>query len=84
MQPYAADDEEPPGTLQPLLAPSLPQLRALRVPICPRGFPGLLPLAIADRIAQYQHGIDVVSTPAHARAFETDFDDEFVGAFHAA
>ncbi len=70
MHPYAPHDEEPPGTLQPLLALSLPQLRVQRVSMRHRGLPGLLPLAIAHRIVQHQHRVDVLPTPAHASPLE--------------
>jgi hypothetical protein len=37
---------------------------ALSLPLRERGLPGLLPLSIADGIAQHQHGIDVLPTEA--------------------
>src|SRR5712692_5999489 len=43
-----------------------------------------VPPPIADPVAQHQHGIDVLSLPAHASALEPCFDDHLVGAFHAA
>src|SRR5260370_11104086 len=52
--------------------------------MCHRGLPGLLPLAIADPIAQHEHSIDVLPTPAHTSAFEACFDDQLVSTFHAA
>src|SRR6266849_4542966 len=45
--------------------------------------PGPVPLSIADRVAEHQHGIDVLPTPAHASPLEPCFDDHLVGAFHA-
>jgi len=84
MRPYAPHDEEPAGALQPLMALGLPTLGTQRLPMRSRGLPSWLPLAIAHRIAQHQHGVDVVPTPAHARPFEACFDDQLIGAFHAA
>ena len=84
MHPNAPDDEDPHGMLQSLVARCFPTLRAQRLSIGSRRLPGLLPLSITDRIAQHEHGIDIVPTPAHACTFETGFDDEFVGAFHLA
>ena len=67
--------------LQSLVARCFPTLGTQCVSIGSRRLPGLLPLSITDRIAQHQHPIDVVPTPAHACTFETGFDDEFVSAF---
>lgn len=44
--------------------------------------PRLVPLSIADRVAEHQHGVDVLPTPAHASPLEPCFDDHLVGAFH--
>src|SRR4051794_39270625 len=44
-------------------------LLAALLALPPAGLPRLLPAPIADRIAQRQHGIDVVSTPAHPCSF---------------
>ena len=80
MHSYAPDDEEPHGTLQWLLARCLPQLRAQRQTLRHQGFPGLFPLAIAHRIAQHQHQVDVLPTPTHTSTFEACFAvDQEVG-----
>src|SRR6476620_1310157 len=49
-----------------------------------RGLPGLVPLSIADRVAQHQHGVDVLPTPTYTSPFEPCLDNHLVGAFHAA
>jgi hypothetical protein len=64
MHPYAPDDEEPQGTLQPLLALCLPTLGAQRLAMRHRRCPGLLPLSIADGIAQHQYRVNVLPTEA--------------------
>jgi hypothetical protein len=53
----APDNEEPPGTFQPLLAPCLSTLSAKCVPISQCCLPALLLLAIAHSIAKHQHGL---------------------------
>ena len=63
------EDEDPKGTGQPLLAVCLPQTRAQCLSLSYRCRPGLVPPPIADRVAEHQHGIDVLSTPAHANPF---------------
>ncbi len=80
----APEDEKPDGIFQPLVARGEPPVCAEGSSMCHRGLPGLLPLPIADRIAQHQHGIDVLPRPAHACAFEACFDHELIGAFYAA
>ena len=77
-------DQEPKERLQPLMALCEPPVGAQRLSLCHRGLPGLLPLTIADRIAQHQHRVHVLSTPAHASPFESCFHDQLVGTFHAA
>lgn len=81
---YAPEDEKPHSTLQPLLAHYLPMLGRQRLSVCHGGLPGLLPPSIVHGIAQHQHGVDVLSTPAHACSFEACFDNQFIGAFHTA
>src|SRR5713226_10610765 len=47
------------------------QLLAALLPLPPGGLPRLIPAPIADRIAQRQHGIDVVPTEAACRLLLT-------------
>ncbi len=84
IHPYSPHNQEPKGTVQPLLAVCLPTGCAQRLPMRHRCCPGLLPLSIAHGVAQHEHGVDVLPMPAHARAFEACFDNQLVGAFHAA
>ena len=84
MHPYSPHDEEPQGPLQPLLAFRLPTGGAQRLPMSHRCCPGLVPLSIAHGVAQHEHGVDVLPTPAHASAFEACFDDQLVRTLHAA
>ena len=67
--PYSPVHEGPQGAGLPLLAVGLPLTRAQCLPMSSRARPRLGPLSIADRIAQHEHAIDVLSTPAHARSF---------------
>ena len=80
---YSPEDEEPKGLGQLLLTVCLPPTRAKRLSMGHRCRPRLVPLPIADRIAEHQHGIDVLPTPAHASAFEARFNDSLVGTFDA-
>ena len=82
--PYAPDDEEPAGTLQPLLTLCLPTLGVERLSMRHRRRPGLFPFSVAHRVAQHQHEMDILPTPTHACTLEACFDDQFVGAFDAA
>ncbi len=77
------EDEGPTGAGEPLLAVCLPLTHAKRSSMSKRCRPGLVPLPIADRIAQHEHGVDVLPTPAHAGPFEAGFDDSLVGTFDA-
>src|SRR5216683_1932827 len=80
---YSAEDEEPQGTGQPLLAVCLPLTCAQCLSLRTRRRLDLVPLAIADRVAEHQHTVDVLPTPTHARSFQSCFDDQLVGAFDA-
>ena len=51
MEPYAPDDEEPAGTLQPLLTLCLPTLGVERLSMRHRRRPGLFPFSIAHGVA---------------------------------
>src|SRR6266516_237487 len=82
--PCSPVDEGPKGAVQSLLALCLPPTAAQRPSLRSRCRPRLVPASIADRIAQHQHGIDVLPLPAHARAFEAGFHHHLVGTFHAA
>ena len=44
--------------------------------------PLLIPTVTTNDIAQGQHGIDMLSFPVHASAFQTSFDYQFIGTFH--
>src|SRR5260370_15519409 len=77
------EDEGPTGAGEPLLAVCLPLTHAKRSSMSKRCRPGLVPLPIADCIAQHEHGVDVLPTPAHAGPFEAGFDDPLVGTFDA-
>ena len=47
--------------------------------------PFLLPAVITEEVAQGEHGVDVLTLPVHAGAFEARLDHQFVGALdHAA
>jgi hypothetical protein len=61
IHPDDPDDEEPRGSLQPLVALGLPRLCGQRLPLNERG---LLPLVSAYRIAQHQHRGNIVPMPA--------------------
>src|SRR5260370_13281181 len=67
------EDEGPTGAGEPLLAVCLPLTHAKRSSMSKRCRPGLVPLPIADCIAQHEHGVDVLPTPAHAGPFEPGF-----------
>ncbi len=75
MDPHSPEDEGPQSTGQPRLSVCVPLTGALGLSLSSRCRPRLLPLPIADRIAQHQHGVDVLSLPAHADPFEAGFDD---------
>src|SRR5229473_5728834 len=79
--PYSPEDEEPQGASQSLLALCLSLVCTKRLPMSHRCPPCLVPLPIADRVAEHQHGVDVLPTPTHASPFEACFDDHFVGTF---
>ena len=66
---YSPRDKGPKGLAQPLLALGLSPTAVQRSSMRLRGGPRLVPVPIADRIAQHQHGIDVLSLPAHASPF---------------
>ncbi len=69
IHPYSPHDEEPKGTVQALLTLCLPPTPAQCLLLSHRCCPGLLPLLIAHRVAQHEHGVDVRSTPAHTSPF---------------
>ncbi|SRR5258708_4444237 len=83
VHPRSPEDEEPKGLGQLLLTVCLPPTRAKRLSMSQRCRPGLVPLPIADRIAQHEHGVDVLPTPAHAGPLEAGFDHSLVGTFDA-
>ena len=64
VHPYSPEDEEPKGAGQPLLAVCLPQTRAQCLSLRTRRRPGLVPLALTDRVAEHQHRVDVLPTEA--------------------
>ena len=64
IHPRSPDDEEPTGTVQPLLAICLPPLGAQRLLLSHRRRPRLVPPPIAHCVAEHEHGIDVLSTEA--------------------
>jgi hypothetical protein len=82
-QPCSPEDEGPKGEGESLLTLLLPAGCAQRLPMSHRRCPGLVPLPIANRVADHEHGIDVLWLPAHAGPFEPGFDDHLVGAFDA-
>src|SRR5258708_3480015 len=84
IHPYSPEDEEPKGAGQSLLTVCLSLTRAKRSSMGHGRRPGLVPLAIADRVTEHEHGVDVVSTPTHASPFEACLHDQLVGTFHAA
>ncbi len=67
VHPRSPEDEEPTGLGQLLLTVCLPPTRAKRLSMSQRCRPGLVPLPIADRIAQHEHGVDVLPTEAACR-----------------
>ena len=79
--PRSPEDEGPKSAGQPLLAVCLPPTRAQRSSMGHRRRPRLVPAPIADRVAEHQHGIDVLPTPAHPCSFQSCFDDQLVGTF---
>src|SRR5438105_4341405 len=83
-QPYSPVDEGPEGPAQPLMAVGLPPTAAQRLLMSSRSSPRLGPAPIADRIAQHQHGIDIVPPPTHPGPFEARFHDHLVGTFDTA
>ena len=64
MHPYCPHDEQPQGSLLPLLGFRLPTGGAQHLPMSHRCCPGLLPLSIAHGVAQHEHGGDVLPTEA--------------------
>src|SRR5260370_16287302 len=64
VHPRSPEDEEPKGLGQLLLTVCLPPTRAKRLSMSQRCRPGLVPLPIADRIAQHAHGVDVLPPEA--------------------
>src|SRR5260221_4559594 len=64
IHPYSPHDEEPKGTVQTLLTLCLPPTPAQHLSLSSCCRPRLVPAPIADRIAQHQHGVDVLPTEA--------------------
>src|SRR5438105_3487267 len=83
-QACSPEDEGPQGAAEPRLPLCSPTVSAQCSSMRSRCRPRLLPVPIADRIAQHEHGIDVLALPTHADPFEPCFDDHLVGTFHAA
>jgi hypothetical protein len=46
--------------------------------------PGFIPTIIADRIAQREHGVHVLTFPMHPCPFESSFHEPLVRTFHHA
>lgn len=62
--PCSPEDKRPKGAGQLLLAARVPPTRARRLELCQCCHPGLVPAPIADRIAQHQHGIEMLCAKA--------------------
>lgn len=78
------DEYRPAGISQPTIGLLLSALAAHRVALGHAGLPDLLPVLIADDVAQGQHGIDMRSLPMHAHPFESCFHHQLVSALHDA